>query len=593
MSLEQKVAQMFVVRPEAADSVDRAVFPLGGYCVFAHNFTDPRSLDSLLCVLGNQPIKPMFCIDEEGGRVARIGANLSFDVPRYPPMKELGKRGEDAVYSAGRSIGSYLKRYGFAVDFAPVADVDTNPDNPVIGKRAFSEDPQRAATLMCAFMRGLGDEGVMGCLKHFPGHGDTSSDSHMDYVESLKTWEQMLACEMVTFRAGIEAGAQMVMVGHIATPAVEGCGALPATLSPVMIQDKLRGELGFKGVVITDSMAMGAISKHYGSAGAAVLAIKAGVDIVLMPSNIRDAVGGVIDAVRTGEIPESRIDESVRRIFALKLSRSRREGYSLKEVIEVDGRQGVACDGEYYYVSGSTALYKYRMDGTLVCSNEKPFEGLELAANHIGDIDVFEGEIYAGIECFMDGVGTNIQAAVYSCDNLEWKRSINWAPESGQVEVCGLGVDRENRKLYMADWVNGSHIYRYDLDSGQYEGRVRLNPEPHLQQGIFIKDGFAYLSADDGDAEKDEPDRIYRANVSPDKDGRYPQSSSVEVFRVMNDFRRCGEIEGLCFNPLNGDLVVLSNRGARIILGMPRGFYPGYEREIHEIYIYETNPCLP
>lgn len=267
-------------------------------------------------------------------------------------------------------------------------------------------------------------------------------------------------------------------------------------------------------------------------------------------------------------------------------SAEKEEEYALKAVIEVAGRQGVACDGEFYYVSGSTALYKYSMDGQLVASNEQPFEGLELPANHIGDIDVFEGEIYAGIETFMDGVGTNIQAAVYSCEDLKWKRSINWEPASGQVEVCGLGIDRDRRKLYMSDWVQGSHIYRYGLDSGQYEGKVALEPAPGLQQGICIKDGIAYISADDGDAEKDEADRIYCASVAPDTDGNYADSAGVSTFRIMNDFLRCGEIEGLCFNPSNDDFIVLSNRGARIILGMPRGFYPGYDHEIHEIYIY-------
>lgn len=260
--------------------------------------------------------------------------------------------------------------------------------------------------------------------------------------------------------------------------------------------------------------------------------------------------------------------------------------YTLKDAFEVAGRQGVACDGEYYYVSGSTALFKYDLYGYLVASNEHPFEGLELEANHIGDIDVFDGEIYAGIEYFMDGVGKNIQAAVYSCETLEWKRSINWEPESGQVEVSGLGVDRENGRLYMTDWVNGSHIYRYRLDDGSYEGKTKLKPAPAYQQGIFIKDGHAYITADDGDAENNEPDRIYRLSVKPNISGSYPLSASVEAFRTMSDFHRCGEIEGLCFNPLNDDLVVLTNRGSRIIKGMPRGFYPGYQREVHELFIY-------
>lgn len=259
--------------------------------------------------------------------------------------------------------------------------------------------------------------------------------------------------------------------------------------------------------------------------------------------------------------------------------------YKLEKVIEVEGRQGVACDGEFYYVSGSKALYKYDMDGNLVCSNEDPFADLPLEANHIGDIDVYNGEIYAGIETFVYGVGTNIQAAVYSTDDLKWKRSINWEPSSGQVEVCGLAVDAYEGKLYMADWVNGSHLYRYDLTTGEYDGKVSLDPAPQLQQGIAVHDGVMYISCDDGDAEKDEADRIYCYDMF----GSH-LSADVREFRVMDDFRRTGEIEGLCFNPDDGSMVVLSNRGARIIKGMPEGFYPGYDREIHEIYVYVNQP---
>lgn len=259
-------------------------------------------------------------------------------------------------------------------------------------------------------------------------------------------------------------------------------------------------------------------------------------------------------------------------------------GYELEKIIEVAGRQGVACDGEYYYVSGSTALYKYSMDGELILANEHPFDALELPANHIGDIDVFNGEIYAGIETFMDGVGTNIQAAVFSCEDLSWKRSILWEPSSGQVEVCGLAVDPVNGKVYMADWVNGSHLYRYNLADGSYEARIALDPAPALQQGIAVHDGKMYISCDDGDAEAGECDNLYFYDISrADADGC---NARVELFREMTDFQRVGEIEGLCFDPLSGRMIVLANRGARIILGMPSGFYPGYTHEIHEIYVY-------
>lgn len=256
----------------------------------------------------------------------------------------------------------------------------------------------------------------------------------------------------------------------------------------------------------------------------------------------------------------------------------------LERIMEVAGRQGVACDGKYYYVSGSTALYKYTLDGELVMMNEHPFETLDLPANHIGDIDVYNGEIYAGIETFMDGVGTNIQAAVYSCEDLCWKRSILWEPSSGQVEVCGLAVDPVNGKIYMADWVSGSHLYRYNLADGCYDTKIQLDPSPALQQGIAVHEGKMYISCDDGDAEADEADTIYYYDIAQAEAAC--QVADVIPFRKMTDFKRAGEIEGLCFNPADGSFTVLANRGARIILGMPRGFYPGYTSEIHEVYIY-------
>lgn len=251
--------------------------------------------------------------------------------------------------------------------------------------------------------------------------------------------------------------------------------------------------------------------------------------------------------------------------------------FSLDHVIEVEGRQGVATDGDFYYISGSTALYKYDMKGNLVAKNENPFKDLQLECNHIGDIDEYDGEIYAGCEYFLDGVGKNIQTAIYDAKTLEYKRSIPWVPESGQVECCGLAVDRDRHEVWMADWVQGSELYCYDLKTGNYLRNLTLSPAPRLQQGIYCVEGQMLISCDDGDAEKGEPDNIYKADL---------KTGEVTLYRSMDDFILTGEIEGLTMNQKNGDLIVMSNRGARIILGMPKGFYPGYDREIHDIYIY-------
>jgi len=260
------------------------------------------------------------------------------------------------------------------------------------------------------------------------------------------------------------------------------------------------------------------------------------------------------------------------------------EAWALVRVLEVAGRQGIATDGERYYVSGSKALYVYSKQGELLRSNEEPFVAfttLETEVNHIGDISVHGGEIYAGVEWFEDGRGRNVQVAVYDAEALTWKHSIRWTPDSGQVEVSAVAVDIYNSAIWMTDWVNGSYVYRYDLESGAYVGRLHLRPVPQWQQGIAALGGALYLTADDGDAEADEHDNLWRVD-----DPGTATAAYVSHARAFDDFRRTGEIEGLDFDPKTGDMLVLANRGKRIVLGMPKGLYEGYDREIHEVYVY-------
>ncbi len=257
--------------------------------------------------------------------------------------------------------------------------------------------------------------------------------------------------------------------------------------------------------------------------------------------------------------------------------------FELLRVLEVAGRQGVATDGQRYYVSGSTALYVYDKDGRLLLANEAPFEHLSQAANHIGDISVHEGELFAGVEHFLDGRGTNIQVVVYDAATLAYRRSIPWSPDSGQVEVSAVAVDPANNTIWMTDWVNGTYVYRYGLDTGVYQGKMRLDPVPPAQQGIAVQGGFLYITADDGDAEEDEPDGLWRVRAEPD--ASVGKATRVKPF---TEFFRAGEIEGLDFDTAAAEMVVLNNRGKRIVKGMPKGLYPGYDREIHELYVYRT-----
>ncbi len=341
LGLRGQVGQLFIVRPEALEPAIRYAedselppyrlqsvsegmrrraeeYPVGGVLLFGHNILDEKQLERFTKGLRALPGAPLLCMDEEGGRVSRIAGNPAFDVTVYESLAAVGASGNpQRSYEAGFSIGTYLHRYGIEVDFAPVADVNTNPENIVIGSRAFSDKPAAAAPMVAAFVRGLSDAGVTGCLKHFPGHGDTRTDTHFGFASTGKTWAQMLDCEMLSFRAGIAAGASLVMAAHIAAPAVTG-NDLPATMSPALLQDKLRGELGFEGLVVTDALEMHAVSRRFSNADAAVRAFLAGADILLCPQNLQEAFEGVLRAVEDGSIPRGRLESSVRRILALK-----------------------------------------------------------------------------------------------------------------------------------------------------------------------------------------------------------------------------------------------------------------------------------
>ena len=352
MTLREKVGQMFFVRVESLDpSIEWTTYddlanlknqeitmkmrkvnhdyPVGGIILYAWNIEDETQLASIIKQVRSLNGSPLLCIDEEGGRVSRIANNPNFHVKKYESMAAIGATGDPKnAYECGNTIGTYLKRYDFDIDFAPVADVNTNPDNIIIGPRAFSDDPAVAAPMVTNYLQGLKDAGITGCIKHFPGHGDTTNDTHSGYVQSLKTWDEMNQCEMVTFRAGIQWGCQLIMTAHIAVPNVTGTN-IPSTLSPVVLQDKLRGELGYQNIIITDGMEMGAITKHYTSGEAAVGSIKAGVDIVLGPRDFTEAFDAVIAAVNNGTLTEERINQSVRRILTLRLAMKRMPPLSL------------------------------------------------------------------------------------------------------------------------------------------------------------------------------------------------------------------------------------------------------------------------
>ena len=336
MTLEEKVLQMFMITPEALTGYGTVTaagdvtyqslqkYPVGGIILFAQNVIDPDQLGTMNGNLQNYSEEitglPMFIsVDEEGGKVARIAKNSNFSVETFSDMRSIGDSGDTTkAYEVGNTIGAYLNQYGFNLDFAPDADVLTNPDNQVIGTRSFGTDPYVVSKMTQSVVKGLEDNQVYACLKHFPGHGATSGDTHAGYAYTDKTLDELMQSELVPFSNGIQNGVHFIMVSHIAAPQVTGDN-LPASLSPYMIQTVLREQMGYDGIVITDAMNMGAISDNYGSADAAVRSVNAGADIVLMPKDFVSAYQGVLNAVESGTISADRIDESVRRILRVKM----------------------------------------------------------------------------------------------------------------------------------------------------------------------------------------------------------------------------------------------------------------------------------
>lgn len=342
MSLREKVGQLFVVTPDVLDpelsvidvnnmyikgvtNVSQAMeikyfrYPAGGFIIFGKNINDEYQLIQLNSQLHKlNSIKPLIYVDEEGGSVARIGNNENFNVPKIKPMYYIGRENNtDLAYKTGLTIGKYLKPLGFDVDFAPDADVLDFEKKSSIGSRSFGKNPEAVANMTVATMIGLKDQGILSCFKHYPGHGACVEDTHFEFASVYKPWKELLQSDLIPFKYGIKNKVPYIMVAHINYPYVDKEN-LPATLSYCLLTEKLRKELKYDGIIITDAMSMGAIHNKYDDETAAVMAINAGVDIILMPFNYEAAFEAIVRAVENGTISEKRINESVYRILSLK-----------------------------------------------------------------------------------------------------------------------------------------------------------------------------------------------------------------------------------------------------------------------------------
>lgn len=327
MDLWEKVCQLFVVHPSAITSnvtqageemkKGLAAWPVGGLLLDRSNMVSQEQVRAMLDESqGYSKIPLITACDEEGGRVNRLMETVG--TTWVGPMLDYKDQGPETAAENARTIAADLVRCGFNMDFAPVADVWSNPDNTVIGNRAYSDDFSQAAGLVAAAVEGFHEGGTACTLKHFPGHGDTSADSHYGSVYVRKTLEELRQAELLPFRSGIEAGADAVMMGHLI---VEEIDPQPALLSYKVVTELLREELGFSGVVITDGLEMQAMTDHYSSGEIAVGAVLAGVDILLCPVDLKEAAEALVQAAEDGTISMERLDESVLRVLRLKESR--------------------------------------------------------------------------------------------------------------------------------------------------------------------------------------------------------------------------------------------------------------------------------
>lgn len=329
MDLHEKICQMFIVFPDSLTGVSNvtaaggttkkslAKYPVGGLLYMAGNLKNGQQVIKMIQGVQSFSEIPLFIAsDEEGGRVARVMKTLQpYSMKAMMAYKDMGK---EKAYMNAKIIAGAIEKYGFNTDFAPVADVWSNKANTVIGDRAYSDDFKQAAKLVGSAVQGFEEKGIICSLKHFPGHGNTIADSHYATAYVTKKLDNLRKEEFLPFKAGIKAGADMVMVGHLVVKDVD---SEPATLSYKIITQILRKELKFNGVVITDALNMQAMTDHYGSSYIAVHAVKAGADILLCPANLGQSVDALEKAVKTGQISEKRIDESVKRILQLKVEK--------------------------------------------------------------------------------------------------------------------------------------------------------------------------------------------------------------------------------------------------------------------------------
>ncbi len=333
MTLEEKIGQLFIVNTDSLDfNAERKMtetmkenlkkYQPGGVIFFSFNLKNQKQTTKFITAMQACTKIPMFMsVDEEGGVVARIANTSGMTTTKFPSMAAIGKTGDpQKAYQVGSTIGQEIGEMGFNLDFAPVADLSTNADNTEIGERSFGSDTALVSEMVAQEVKGLQENGVSATLKHFPGQGNCEEDTHRGYAELGVAIDQLRDREFKPFSAGIAAGADFVMMSHVSVRSITQ-NEVPASLSSLMVKDILREELKYKNIIITDAMNMKIITKFYDPGQAALMAVKAGNDMILMPDDFVQSCKALKKAVRAGELSEKNIDQAVARILSVKIRR--------------------------------------------------------------------------------------------------------------------------------------------------------------------------------------------------------------------------------------------------------------------------------
>ena len=324
MTLDEKIGQMITIfynSQEMDNTLKSAIEDVkpGGFILFGDNITTyEKTLKLIKDIKGLSKIPMFISIDEEGGNVQRLRQLKDYEITDIPYMYELGEKNDlELTYNVGKVIAEELKVFGINMDFAPVIDVYSNIDNKVIGKRSFGNSVDVVSKNGEMLAKGLLDNGIIPVYKHFPGHGNTAVDSHFDLPVVNKTKEELLNSDLIPFIDAINNNAKVIMIGHLAVPSITKDNT-PASLSQELITNFLKKELNYNGLVVTDALNMGALTKYYNKDDLCGEAVKAGVDILLMPTSSRKCLASVKEKINNKEISEEQINESVRKILKLK-----------------------------------------------------------------------------------------------------------------------------------------------------------------------------------------------------------------------------------------------------------------------------------